>query len=181
MDGCVGNVKETTVEEVRKEVHKRFVVPEGYMLDETDFIEGIISGLRNTKGDQCRLDEVYDELVTGLKRGLKVVSCRKRRNGQVWFTKELADMRKVMHRRESEWLQSKTGDNRKYTRSKYLEIRQTYSKVVKRAKRSYQKRMQEKLEEELKCPKKFWKSMKKMNVGNKRKGMGNLLEVYVRI
>ena len=45
------------------------------MLDETDFIEGIISGLRSTKGDKCRLDVVYEELATGLKRGLKVVSC----------------------------------------------------------------------------------------------------------
>ena len=46
-----------------------------------------------------------------------------RRKGQVWFTKELATMRKELHRIESKWLQSKAGDDRKQMRSKYLEMR----------------------------------------------------------
>ena len=29
--------------------------------------------------------------------------------------------------------------------------------------------MRDKLEQELKCPKKFWKSMKRMNAGNKKR------------
>ena len=37
--------------------------------------------------------------------------------------------------------------------------------------------MRDKLEQELKCPKKFWKSMKRMNVGNKKAGC-NLQAVY---
>ena len=44
---------------------------------------------------------------------------------------------------------------------------QIYSKEVRKEKRSYQRRIGDKLEQELKCPKKFWKSMKKMNVGQK--------------
>ena len=79
-------------------------------------------------------------------------------------------MRKELHQRESKWLRSKVGDDRKEMRSKYLEMRQVYSKAVRRVKRSYQRRMQDKLEQELKCPKKFWKLMKKMNVGHKKKG-----------
>ena len=55
-------------------------------------------------------------------------------------------------------------------RNKYLGMRQIYSKAVRRVKRSYQRRMQDKLEQELKCPKKFWKSVKKMNVGQRKKG-----------
>ena len=63
-------------------------------------------------------------------------------------------------------------------RSKYLEMRQTYLKAVRRVKRSYQRSMQDKLEQELKCPKKFWKSMKRINVGNKKKVGCILQEVY---
>ena len=76
---------------------------------------------RNRNG--CRLDVVYDELVTGLKAGLKEVSCGQQKNGQVRFTKELATMRKELHCSESKWLQSKAGDDRKQMRSKYLEMR----------------------------------------------------------
>ncbi|MDA8002939.1 MAG: hypothetical protein MPL62_16775, partial [Alphaproteobacteria bacterium] len=73
-------------------VQKKYVVPEGYMLGETKFIEGIIAGLRAVEGSQCRLDAVYDELVTGLKAGLKEVSYGERKKGKVWFTKELANL-----------------------------------------------------------------------------------------
>ena len=48
------------------DVQKMYVVPGGYMLKKTEFI-GIIVGLRTIKGNQCRLDAVYDELMTGLK------------------------------------------------------------------------------------------------------------------
>ena len=48
------------------------------MLGVTKFIEGIIAGLRAVKGNQCRLDAVYDELMTGLKGGLKEVTCGSR-------------------------------------------------------------------------------------------------------
>ena len=73
------------------------------MLGEMNFIEGVLAGLRAVRGDQCRLDE----LVTGLKAGLKEVPCGQQKIGQVWFTKELATMRKELHRSESKCLQSK--------------------------------------------------------------------------
>ena len=74
------------------------------MLRETEFTECIIAGLRAAKGNQCRLDAVYDELMTGLKGGLKEVTCGKQKKGQVWFTKDLANMRKELHCRESKRL-----------------------------------------------------------------------------
>ena len=64
---------------------------------------------------------MYDELVTGLKAGLKEVSCSQQKKGQVWFTKELATMRKELNRSESKWFQSKVGDDCKQMRSKNLE------------------------------------------------------------
>ena len=69
------------------------------------------------------------------------MSCGKQKKGQVWFTKDLATMRKELHRSESKWLQSKTGDDRKQMRSKYLEMRRAYLKAVRRLKssRSYQR------------------------------------------
>ena len=36
------------------------------------------------------------------------MTCGKQK-GQVWFTKDLANMRKERHRRESKWLQNKGG------------------------------------------------------------------------
>lgn len=54
---------------VASDAQKKYVVPEGYMLGETKFIEGIIAGLRAIKGNQCRLDVVYDALMTGFKGG----------------------------------------------------------------------------------------------------------------
>ena len=100
-----------------------------------------------------------------------------RKKGQVWFTKELATMRKELHHSESKWLQTKAGDDHKQMRSKFLEMRQTYLQIVRRVKRSYQRSMQDKLEQELKCPKNFWKSRKRINVGNKKAGC-DLQEVY---
>ena len=49
---------------------------------------------------------------------------------------------------------------------------------MRRVKRSYHRSMRDKLEKELKCPKKFWKSMRRMNVGNKKKAGCDLQEVY---
>ena len=74
--------------------------------------------------------------MAGLKRNLKVVTCDKQKKGQVWFTKDLSNMRKELHRSESKWLQSKEGDDQKQMRSEYLEMRLIYSKAVRREKRS---------------------------------------------
>ena len=74
--------------------------------------------------------------MAGLKRGLKEVICGKQKKGQVWFTKDLANMRKELHCRELKWLRSKGGDDQKQMRSEYLEMRLIYSKAVRREKRS---------------------------------------------
>ena len=84
---------------------------------------------------------------------------------------------KELHHRESKWLRSKGGDDQNQMRSEYLEMRLFNSKAVRREKRSYQRRMRDRLEEELKCLKKLEKSMKKC-IGQKNKGVGYPLEVY---
>ena len=104
VDNSIANLTETPNKEDGTDAHKKYVVPEGYMLGETEFTEDIIAGLRAAKGNQCRLDVAYDELMACLKRGLKEVTCGKQKKGQVWFTKDLANMRKELHRRESKWL-----------------------------------------------------------------------------
>ena len=60
----MANLTETPGKEDGSDAHKKYVVPEGYMVGETEFI---IAGLRAAKGNQCRLDAVYDELMAGLK------------------------------------------------------------------------------------------------------------------
>ena len=109
VDDSMANLTETPGKEYGSDAHK-YVVLEGYMVGETEFTEGITAGLRAAKGYQCKLDAVYDELMAGLKRGLKEVICGKQKKGQVWFTKDLANMRKELHCRELKWLRSKGGD-----------------------------------------------------------------------
>ena len=77
MDDSTANLTESPDKVDGNDAHKKYVVPEGYMSGETEFTEGIIAGLRAAKGNQCRLDAAYDELTTGLKRGLKEVTCGK--------------------------------------------------------------------------------------------------------
>ena len=104
---CMANLTEASDKGNGGDVQKKYLVPEGYMLGETKFTECVIAGLRAVRGNQYRLDAVYEELLTGLKAGLK----------------ELATMRKELHRSESRWLQSKAGDDGKQMRNKYLEMR----------------------------------------------------------
>ena len=56
--------------------------------------------LRNVKGDQGKLDDVYNELVLGMKSRLKKVTSSSKKGGQPWFTKDLSVLRKAMHRTE---------------------------------------------------------------------------------
>ena len=67
VDDCMADLTKASGKEDGSDVQKKYVVSEGYMLGETKFIEGIIAGLRAVKGNQCILDAVYDELMTGLK------------------------------------------------------------------------------------------------------------------
>ena len=52
----------------------KYVVLEGYMTNDTDFIQSIIDGLKAVTGDQRKLDAVYSELVKGMKTRLKEVN-----------------------------------------------------------------------------------------------------------
>ena len=118
-----------------RESSETYVVPEGYMLNETSFIHYIIHDLKLVAGDQGKLDEVYGELCDGLRRGLKAVNCRRKKTSQPWFTANLAELRNSMHKSEARWLKCTTGDDRVVYRNEYLKARQSYSKAVKKAKR----------------------------------------------
>ena len=80
---------------------------------------------------------MYSNLLEGLKIGLKKVNCDCKRQGQVWFSKELKVLRKEMHRKEKECLQGKVNGEQNHLRNEYLKARAEYSKAVKRAKRVY--------------------------------------------
>ena len=73
---------------------------------------------------------------------------------------------------------SKQADDDRVTyRNKYLNVRQSYSKAVKKAKREFQCRERIQPEVELGCPRKFLESVKRLNI-HKGKKKNNLLEVF---
>ena len=110
------------------------------------------------------LDAVYSELSKGMKTRLKEVNNTRWEKGQPWFTRELAGLRKVMHRCEKKWLNSVSDEDRRTFRREYIQSRQSYSKAVKRAKRSFQTQKGRQLEAELGSPKNFWRSIKQLNI-----------------
>ena len=118
---------------------KKFVVPEDYMCGQEDFIVNIVARLKRLDDDQSELDSVYSDLLEGLKSGLKEVDCGGKKQRQIWFTKELKALRKVMHKKEKIWLEGKANIERKNLRNEYLKAREAYSKAVKRAKRAHQR------------------------------------------
>ena len=156
----------------------KFVVPEDYMSGQEDFIVSMVARLKRLIDDQGELDALYSDLLKGLKSGLKEVNCDGKRQGQVWFSKQLKALRKEMHRKEKEWLQGKANGEQNHLRNEYWKARAAYSKAVKRAKRVYQRNRYEQLERELECPQKFWRTLKKMNVGKMKKQSHDLLRVY---
>ena len=74
-------------------------------------------------------------------------------------------------------MQSKGGDDQKQMRSEYLEMRLVYSKAVRREKRSYQRRMRDRLQQKLKCPK-FLEINEEDEYWSEEKNVCDLLEVY---
>ncbi len=50
MNDLMANVTETPGKEDGSDAHKTYVVPEGYLVGEKEFTEGIIAGLRAAKG-----------------------------------------------------------------------------------------------------------------------------------
>ena len=147
----------------------KFVVPQDYMSVQEDFIVSMVARLKRLNDDQGELDALYSDLLKGLKSGLKEVNCDGKRQGQVWFSKQFKALRKEMHRKEKEWLQGKVNGEQNHLRNEYSKARAVYSKAVKRAKRVYQRNRYEQLERELECPKRFWRTLKKMNVGKMKK------------
>ena len=148
------------------------------MSGQEDFIVSMVARLKRLNNDQGEMDALYSDLLKGLKSGLKEVNCDGKRQGQVWFSKQLKALRKEMHRKEKEWLQGKANGEQNHLRNEYLKARAAYSKAVKRAKRVYQRNRYEQLERELECPKRFWRTLKKMNVGKMKKQSRDLLRVY---
>ena len=72
----------------------KFVVPEDYMSGQEDFIVSMVARLKRLNDDQGELDALYSDLLKGLKSGLKEVNCDGKRQGQVWFSKQLKALRK---------------------------------------------------------------------------------------
>ena len=63
--------------------------------------------------EQKMLDEIYEEIVVVLNRGLVEKSERRGRKRQPWFTKEIAALRREFHKAEGVWLRSRNADDRK--------------------------------------------------------------------
>ena len=81
-----------------------------------------------------------------------------------------------MHQCEKKWWNSVSDKDRRTFRREYIQSRQSYSKAVKWAKRSFQTQKGRQLEAELGSPKKFWRAIKQLNISQTRKKC-NLTEV----
>ena len=60
-----------------------------------------------------------------LKKGLKEVNCDGKRQVQVWFTKELKELRKKMHRKDKGWLEGKATAEAKHLHEERVLERQS--------------------------------------------------------
>ena len=149
---CVGSSSHCNHDPLSSKSPKtKYVVPEGYMSNETPFIQNIIHDQKLVAGDQVRLDEIYDELCEGLRGSLKVVNCSRKTKNQPWFTANLVELRNTMHKSEAKWLKCSVDEDRVTYRNEYLKVRQSYSKAVKKAKREFRYHKQMHLEAELGC------------------------------
>ena len=139
MGTCVDVSREEDNDKVSdNKVFTKYLVPHGYMGHEDDqiFIQSIMDDLRNVQGDQGKLDDVYSELVSGMKSRLKKVTSSGTQRGQLQFTKDLSVLRRAMHCSEKAWLKSE-GEHRIKQRSEYLRARQAHSRGVELAKRQF--------------------------------------------
>ena len=97
MGGLVGSM-EVKVEEEGQQVGKmRKIVPENYLQKEVEKseIEALTSRVMQAGANQKEIDDVYEELVEVMKRGLVKVSRKKGERRQPWFSREMAKLRKV--------------------------------------------------------------------------------------
>jgi hypothetical protein len=151
----------------------RLVIPSNYLADVQEPIQQLIVHFGEVGTDQTKLDEAYDELVKRMTDGLVEVRIHQRKS-QVWYTKELAELRRMMRKAESQWLHS-SGEVRKEMRVAYLDRRRVYSKAVRKAKKGYEEQLCHKLEENLGSSS-FWKEARKIGLCSK-KHSANLKEV----
>ena len=175
---CVDVFREEDSDKVSdNKVFTKYFVPHGYIGHDDDHIsiQSIMDDLRIVQEDQGKLDDMYNELVSGMKSRLKRVTSSSTKRGQPWFTKDLSVLRKAMHCTEKAWLKCEGEDCIKQ-HSEYLQVRQAYSRGVKLAKRRFQAQKCSQLESNLGCPKTFRQCIKCMEV-RQRKKKGNHLEV----
>ena len=95
------------VEEEGQQAGKmRMIVPENYLQkkEEKSEIKALTSRVMQAGANQKEIDNVYEELVEVMKRGMVEVSRKKGERRQPWFSMELAKLRKVFHHSEKEWL-----------------------------------------------------------------------------
>ena len=166
---------EVKVEEEGQQVGKmkvRKIVPENYLQkeEEKSEIKALKSRVMQAGANQQEIDDVYEELVEVMKRGLVEVSRKKGERRQPWFSRELAKLRKVFHDSEKEWLSCDSKETRREKRREYVDERRRYKKAVSRAKRKFDKGRQVKLEKLIRSPKKWWAEVRKLGlIGWKKK------------
>ena len=66
------------------------------------------------------IDKMCEEMVAVMKAGLIEVKVKEARRGLPWFTKDIADLRKVWHRVEREWLKCGDKETREEKRRVYI-------------------------------------------------------------
>ena len=88
---------EVKVEEEGQQVGKtRKIDPENYLQkeEEKSEIKALTSRVMQAGANQKEIDDVYEELVEVMKRGLVEVSRKKGERRQPWFSREMAKLRK---------------------------------------------------------------------------------------
>ena len=88
-DIVTDDVKEIVGEKV-PEMGKTYVVLENYLESKIENISGLVNRLRSDVREEKMLDEVYEEIVVLLNRGLVEKRKRRGRRRQPWFTNRIA-------------------------------------------------------------------------------------------
>ena len=120
--------------------NRHFIVPRGYLTGEEAAINWIAEEFQSMNKDQVKLDEVYANLMELMASGLVEVRSKRKRS-QEWFSKQLAELKRSVHKAESAWLRSGSREDKNEKRKMYLEKRRFYAKAVRRAKREYEQSM----------------------------------------
>ena len=140
-------------------------------MEEMDIIDLLSKRLQRVHISQEEMDYIYQDIVDMMKRNLKEAVQRRgaeKRRGQVWFHRGLQKLRKAFNKVEKQWLESRNEEQRKARRETYLEIRRSYKKAVRRAKREHEEKESDRLEATLQDPKKWWWFLIKKKVTRKK-------------